>query len=109
MTSLNTNNKDVYSIIDAVDASIYWKDLDGRYLGCNQYMLNMAGMQDRSELIGKKDSELPWYDIAKELKKIDGLVLKTGSYEGEEAPTIVNNIPKIYQTKKTILLVYLLT
>jgi two-component system aerobic respiration control sensor histidine kinase ArcB len=95
--------QDVYSIIDAVDASIYWKDLRGRYLGCNQYMLNMAGLAKRSDIIGKKDIDLPWRDFAKELKRIDKLVLSTGSFEGEEKPTIHNNAQRIFHTKKTIL------
>ena len=101
MNSITASNQEIYLIIDAVDASIYWKDLDGRYLGCNRYMLNMAGMLHRTDIIGKKDCELPWHDIAEKLEDIDKTVLRTGSFEGEEFPTIANKTKKTYQTKKT--------
>ena len=41
-------------IIDAVDVSIYWKDLSGKYIGCNKYMEQMSGM-NRDEIIGNTD------------------------------------------------------
>tara|TARA_B110000211_G_scaffold164584_1_gene185796 strand:+ start:213 stop:548 length:336 start_codon:yes stop_codon:yes gene_type:complete len=31
-------------IINVVEASIYWKDLSGKYLGCNEYMEKMSGV-----------------------------------------------------------------
>ena len=100
---INLNNKHIYLIIDNVDASIYWKDTEGHYLGCNKYMLKMAGIQDRSEIIGKKDCQLFWHDISNELEKIDKSVLLTGKYEGEETPVTANNDRRTFHTTKTIL------
>lgn len=49
------NMKEIdYQILDAVEASIYWKDLDGRYLGCNKYMANIVGLSTQ-EIIGQTD------------------------------------------------------
>ena len=53
MNFFTASNQEIYLIIDAVDASIYWKDLNGRYLGCNKYMLNMAGVVNRTDILGK--------------------------------------------------------
>ncbi len=101
--SVSLNNQHIYLIIDAVDASIYWKDTDGYYLGCNNYMLKMAGIQERSDIIGKKDSQLFWHDISEDLEKIDQSVLLTGRYEGEETPITANNDRRTFHTTKTIL------
>ena len=57
-------------IIDAVDVSVYWKDLSGKYLGCNKYMEQMSGM-NRDEIIGNTDYNLPWKDQANKIKEID--------------------------------------
>ena len=38
------------SIIKSLPGSIYWKDKAGKYLGCNDTMLEMAGMKS---IIGK--------------------------------------------------------
>ena len=67
------NNIINYQIIDAIDSSIYWKDLSGEYLGCNEYMAKLAG-KNRDEIIGKTDFSLPWKDQADQLRKFDLLV-----------------------------------
>lgn len=44
-------------IIDKLPANIYWMDLNGRVLGCNQQMAKLTGFQDRQEAIGRDVSE----------------------------------------------------
>lgn len=93
----------LYSIIDTIDASIFWKDLDGRYLGCNKYMVKMSGFKDRSQIIGKKDKDMPWHKIADSLDNIDRSVLKKGIFEGEETPLTASLKKQVFHTKKTVL------
>lgn len=50
---------DWIQLVDAVPASIYWKDLDGKYLGCNEYMCKMIGCA-LNEVIGKTDYQMIW-------------------------------------------------
>ena len=83
---MSFDNDELYLIIDTIDASVFWKDTSGRYLGCNKYMLHMSGFTTRDEVIGKKDSDMPWFKIADELEAIDLSVLKNGIFEGEETP-----------------------
>jgi two-component system aerobic respiration control sensor histidine kinase ArcB len=91
----------VYPIIDAIPVSVYWKDRDGKYLGCNQYVLDMANKKNREEIIGKTDFELPWKDSADALRKIDLHVMSTGDiYETEETSTLVDHSQKIFLTTK---------
>jgi PAS domain S-box-containing protein len=94
------DNESIYKIIDIVNASIYWKDLDGYYLGCNKYVLTMAGLQERSELIGKTDYDLAWKDEAPKLRAIDESVAIKGVYIGEESFPIANGEVKTYLTTK---------
>ena len=65
------------SIVDCIDGSVFWKDREGRYLGCNQFVLNMAGLDSLDEIIGKTDYDLPWKDSAKELQKTDLTLIKS--------------------------------
>ncbi len=91
-----------YKIIDVIPVSIYWKNKQGKYLGCNKYMLDMAGLEKLSDIIGKKDSELPWRKIANRLEEIDSRVVKTGqSVEVEEKPLLANKKERVFLTTKT--------
>lgn len=81
----------IRQIIDLVDASIYWKDKDGRYLGCNKYVLNIAGVSSIDEIRGKTDFDLLWKNDAPKLREIDNLVMNTATrYEGEEVFAVAN-------------------
>ena len=51
--------KEAYPILDAVLAGLFWKDLKGRYIGCNQTMWKRYGFTHRRQMIGKTDAELP--------------------------------------------------
>ena len=93
----------LYLIIDTIEASIFWKDTHGRYLGCNQYMVRMSGFKNRADLIGKKDCDMPWWQIADKLEAIDRSVLKNGIFEGEETPLTASSKKIVFHTKKTIL------
>lgn len=92
---------DIYQIIDMIPASIYWKDIDGRYLACNKFVMDMAGVTDREQIIGKIDAELPWKATAARLKEIDNYVIKNGEYQVEETP-IINNEKRIFLTTKNV-------
>jgi PAS domain S-box-containing protein len=94
-----------YKIIDAVSASIYWKNKDCEYLGCNKYMLKMAGIESLSDLIGKSDYDMPWRGIADKLLAIDqDVIFNKKTVEIEEVPTLGNNQVRVFYTTKTPLL-----
>lgn len=48
------------TVLDAFPLSVFWKDLNSVYLGCNQRFLWDAGLQSTSEVIGKTDYDLVW-------------------------------------------------
>lgn len=62
-------------LLDSLPGSIYWKDRDGHYMGCNRFVLEMAGFNKHSEIIGKTDYELCWRQFADEWAAADNKVL----------------------------------
>lgn len=47
-------------IVDNIPASVFWKDLDSRYLGANNHFIKAAGLNNSEEIIGKTDFDLAW-------------------------------------------------
>ena len=91
----------VYRFLDVLPVSVYWKDLKGRYLGCNQYMLNMAGLEKREDVIGRTDRECVWSEIAPQLEIIDSNIIATNqTITIEETPRLANNEERVYLSIK---------
>ncbi len=63
-------------VSDCSPGSLYWKDLKGIYLGCNQTMVKTAGLDSKAEIIGKTDKQL-WPDNAKKICDNDELIIST--------------------------------
>ncbi len=47
-------------ILNSVPQSIFWKDKNGVYLGCNEHFALSAGLKTPGEIVGKTDFDLPW-------------------------------------------------
>jgi len=47
-------------ILDTVPQSIFWKDRDSVYLGCNAVFAKAVGVENSELIIGKTDFDLPW-------------------------------------------------
>jgi len=47
-------------IVNTIPQSIFWKDSNGRYLGCNTVFASAVGINDPSQIIGKTDFDLSW-------------------------------------------------
>lgn len=77
------------NIIDAIPICIYWKDINGAYLGCNQHALTVIGAASFEEVIGQKDETLPWKENANLLLKNELHVIKSQkSFSSEETFTL---------------------
>jgi len=46
-------------VMDNIPISIFWKDRDSRYLGCNRMFASDVGRSDTEQLIGKTDYDNP--------------------------------------------------
>lgn len=47
-------------ILELIPHSVFWKDTNSVYLGCNARFLRDANKQSKSEVIGKTDFDMPW-------------------------------------------------
>lgn len=52
-------------VLDSVPISIFWKDTESVYLGCNSTFAKAAGLHDPDEIIGLTDFDLPWKESEK--------------------------------------------
>jgi PAS domain S-box-containing protein len=50
----------VTSILNSVPQSVFWKDLNRVYLGCNEVFARAVGLERTDEIVGKTDYDLPW-------------------------------------------------
>lgn len=68
----------LFMILDTIPQSVFWKDPEGRYLGCNKPFSRAAGVEDPEEIIGKTDFDLPWTREESEAYRADDrMVLET--------------------------------
>ena len=57
--------------------NVYWKDSNGRYLGCNENQANMLGIQSPEEIIGKTTNEIVRSDLSDAIIKTDQKVMNS--------------------------------
>lgn len=75
------------NIIEEVPVRIFWKDREGRYLGCNALFARDAGFSSAHELIGKNDFDMGWREQAEAYRSDDFAVMASGAAKlGFEEP-----------------------
>ena len=47
-------------VVDTIPQTVFWKDRDSTYRGCNKLFAKIAGKSHPDELIGLTDFDLPW-------------------------------------------------
>jgi PAS domain S-box-containing protein len=65
-------------IIDTAPIRVFWKDREGRYLGCNPLFAHDASKNAPSELIGCDDYAMGWAAQADQYRADDLAVMQTG-------------------------------
>ncbi|MBF0381747.1 MAG: response regulator [Magnetococcales bacterium] len=65
-------------VLDTIPVRVFWKDHDGRYLGCNRLFSEDAQASSTDEIIGKTDLEMPWQEQAQMYRADDRKVLTSG-------------------------------
>lgn len=92
-------------IIRHTTGNVYWKDLQGRYLGCNKSYADMIGLTVPNEIIGKTDYELFLNTLGEErlnkIIEIDQAIMRSGTEKTlEEVGVDEEGRLAIYMTKK---------
>ena len=65
-------------IISTIPHAVFWKDREFRYLGCNQRLAHLAGLDRPEDIIGKTDFDCPWAAQADGYREDDRRVLESG-------------------------------
>ena len=60
--SLENKHMLLQKIIDLAPVRMFWKDMDGVYLGANKQFVEDAQLNDVSQMIGKTDYDMTWID-----------------------------------------------
>ncbi len=89
-------------IIDNIPQSIFWKNHDLTYLGCNRAFARSIGYDDPDEVIGKTDFDMPWKPFAEKYRADDRQVMETDTaiYNYEEPFQDQEQIPGWARTSK---------
>lgn len=81
--ALIEHNQMLSAVLANVDAYIYMKDHDGRYLYANQRVLDLYGRASH-EILGQADDDLFAPDIAERLMQMDALVMGSAARQARE-------------------------
>lgn len=57
---------------------MFWKDTERRFIGANQYFLDVYGLASVDEIIGKTDEDMGWHPENEPYRLVEERVLKTG-------------------------------
>ena len=76
---LNQSNNLLKNIMNTIPSRIFWKDMQGKYLGANNAFLQDAKLEKKEDIIGKSDLDLIWgKTTAKLYMEDDKLVMNSG-------------------------------
>lgn len=66
-------------ILHHVPHAVFWKDVAGRYLGCNENFAQDAGLRSIEAIVGMTDFDLPWTpEQAAYYRRCDRAVIESG-------------------------------
>jgi two-component system aerobic respiration control sensor histidine kinase ArcB len=100
-TKNDIKQPDSNALLQTLPASVYWKDTNSVYLGCNEYMADMAGLTSPKDVIGKTDHDMPWKDQADFLCNVDKEVMESGKDKTlEEVGKLANGEVATFLTTK---------
>ncbi|KAI9132592.1 DAHL domain-containing protein [Acaryochloris sp. CCMEE 5410] len=57
---LQTSQQLLRRVIDTIPQLLFWKDREGIYLDCNLQFATYVGLSQPEQVVGKKDTDLPW-------------------------------------------------
>ena len=70
------------NIIDNIPYVVFWKDIDSIYLGCNDALARIGGLEKPEDVVGKDDFMMPWTkEEAAFFRSVDRRVMDSGQAE----------------------------
>lgn len=65
-------------VLDAIPSSVFWKDTNSVYLGCNRKFVSDSGIADAAAVTGKTDWDMPWRAGTDFFQAADRRIVETG-------------------------------
>jgi len=76
-------------IVASIPVTVFWKDRDSRFLGCNEQFARDAGLAGPEDMVGKIDADMVWKDQAH-------------AFRADDLAVMTSNTPKLnYEEPKT--------
>ncbi|MHC1728207.1 MAG: response regulator [Syntrophobacteraceae bacterium] len=108
--ALRVSREMLEKVIESLPHSIFWKDTNLRYVGCNHNFAREAGYLNPRDVIGKTDNEMNWLENERELfldwdKEVTGSLVPLHRALEREAGKVFIEILKIpmFDSKGTFL------
>lgn len=70
-------------VMEHIPQLVFWKDQRSVYLGCNRRFAQAAGLDAPTEIVGKRDADLPWHKHAE-------------TYRAYEQQIISGSVPEVF-------------
>lgn len=70
---LQTNEYLLRYILDTIPQTVFWKDINSVYLGCNKAFAKTARIENPDDIVGKTDFDLPWTKSDAEAYRADDM------------------------------------
>jgi signal transduction histidine kinase len=83
------------TFINGIPGSVYWKDKNGVYLGCNNTVLVKGNLKSKADIIGKTDFDV-WPEMAKTIRKKDLEVMRQEKVLEMEETIVLKSSETLY-------------
>lgn len=100
---LRASQKMLQLVLDTIPVTVFWKDRNSVYLGCNRLFAENAGVLQTADIIGKRDEDLPWLaNQATTFQADDRAVMESGQPKLAYEETLLTAAGKhlVIQTNK---------
>lgn len=67
------------SVLEQFPGTVFWKDVDSVYLGCNKAFASAAGLSQVTDIVGRTDFDLPWANIEADAYRKDDREVMSGA------------------------------
>lgn len=78
MLNLQESQSLLMTVLNTIPFRVFWKDLEGNFLGANKLFAQDAGKSDPEYIVGKNDYDMIWADRADIYRKDDNLIASSG-------------------------------
>ncbi|MBN1934850.1 MAG: PAS domain S-box protein [Anaerolineae bacterium] len=78
LEAVRASQQMLQSVIDNIPQTVFWKDRNLVFLGCNAAFARDARLDSPAEIVGKTDYDLWWADMADKFRADDRAILETG-------------------------------